>query len=117
MIATIITLVPLFALAAIGDRLPAWLQALPLIGIPGGISYIIFRDAVGKGTSPGKGALGLRIIDLRTGTPCSARRVWARNVLDPIPIVDLIDFVLMCFDSRGQKIMDKVLDTQVAEAR
>ncbi|MBI3455306.1 MAG: RDD family protein [Candidatus Rokubacteria bacterium] len=113
--ATILMLVPLFALTAIGDLLPSWLQPLPLIGIPGGVFYIVFRDAMGKGASVGKRALGLRIIDLRTGTPCSARRVWARNLLDLIPIVDLIDFVLMCLDSRGQKMMDKVLDTQVVE--
>lgn len=113
--ATILMLVPLFALTAIGDLLPSWLQPLLLIGIPGGVFYIVFRDAMGKGTSVGKRALGLRIIDLRTGTPCSPRRVWARNLLDLIPIVDLIDFVLMCLDSRGQKMMDKVLDTQVVE--
>jgi hypothetical protein len=27
----------------------------------------------------------------------------------------VIDFVMMCLDSRGQKIMDKVLQTQVVE--
>jgi hypothetical protein len=56
-------------------------------------------------------------MDLQTGMPCVGRRVWARNVLDPVPILDLIDFVLMCLDSRGQKIMDKVLQTQVVEKR
>jgi RDD family len=114
-IATVIMLVPIFAVTAIGDLLPSWLQALPLIGIPGAILYIIFRDAAGMGTSAGKRALRFRIIDLRTELSCSGRRGWARNVLDPIPILDVIDFVMMCLDSRGQKIMDKVLQTQVVE--
>lgn len=83
--------------------------------IPGGILYIVFRDSVGTGTNLGKRWLGLQVIDLQTGMPCVSRRVWVRNVLDPIPILDVIDFVLMCLDLRGQKIMDKVLQTQVAE--
>jgi uncharacterized RDD family membrane protein YckC len=114
-IAALVLLVPLFAISAVAEGLPAVLQPLPLVGIPASLLYLAFRDTLGKGTSLGKRWLGLRVMDLRSGTPCDGRRGWARNLLDLIPIVQLVDFVLMCLDRRGQKLMDKILDTQVSE--
>jgi hypothetical protein len=54
---------------------------------------------------------------VKTGAPCTTDRVWSRNLADLIPIVDVIDFVLMCLDPRGQKMMDKILHIQVTETR
>ena len=59
--------------------------------------------------------MGLTIICLVDGRRCSAQHVWARNLLDVVPIVNLIDFIMMCVDRRGQKIMDKWLRLQVVE--
>jgi uncharacterized RDD family membrane protein YckC len=114
-IATGIMLVPLFTLYPFAQSWPAVLQPLPLVGFPAGVLYVVFSDAVAKGTSLGKRWVGLQVIDLRSGAPCAARRVWARNLLDPIPILDVIDCALMCLDRRGQKLMDNVLGTQVIE--
>ena len=108
-------LVPLFAIPAIADSLPPLLQKLSVIGIPAAILYVVFRDSIGKGTSFEKKWLGLQIIDLKTGAACTAGRVWSRNLTDLVPILNAIDFVLMCIDPRGQKIMDKVLQIQVTE--
>jgi uncharacterized RDD family membrane protein YckC len=108
-------LVPLYLTYAAADYLPEPFHRLSIVGIPLAIIYVIFRDSFGKGTSLGKRVLGLVIVDLRTGQPCNWRRVLARNVIDPIPVVDLLDFLLTCLDERGQKIMDKVLETQVTE--
>jgi len=55
------------------------------------------------------------MMDLRTGKPCSARSPWARNVCDVVPILNLIDFVMMCIDVRGQKLMDKRLQVQLVD--
>ena len=85
------------------------------LGIPAGISYSLFRDAVGGGTSLGKRVLGLTVIRLVDGRPCMSRQVWARDLVDLIPIVGLIDFIFMCADPHGQKLMDKWLRIQVAE--
>jgi uncharacterized RDD family membrane protein YckC len=106
---------PAFAMAAVGGVLPSVFQPLSIVGMPGGVLYGMFRDSFGKGTSLGKRWLGLRLIDVHTGVQCSGRRVWARNLLDLIPIVNLIDFTLMCLDARGQKMMDKALKTQLIE--
>ena len=32
-----------------------------------------------------------------------------------MPIINLIDFILMCIDPRGQKLMDKWLGIQLVE--
>jgi hypothetical protein len=103
-IASLVLLLPLLTIPAIGDRLPPVLHPLALAGVPASLLYIVFRDS-----------LGLRVIDLRTGRPCPGRRVWARNLLHPIPVLDVVDFLLMCVDRRGQKLMDKLLGTQVVE--
>jgi len=35
--------------------------------------------------------------------------------VDPIPIIGLIDFIWMCIDRHGQKLMDRRLRVQVVE--
>ncbi len=86
------------------------------LGIPAGISYSLCRDAAGGGTSLGKRALGLTVIRLVDGRPCTSRQVWARDLADLIPIVGPIDFIFMCVDRHGQKkLMDKWLRIQVVE--
>ena len=110
-------LVPLYVVYVCADYLPEPFHRLSLVGIPVALIYVIFRDSIGKGTSIGKRALGLVIVDLQTGQPCNGKRVLARNIIDIVPLVDLVDFLLTCLDKAGQKIMDKVLGIQVTERR
>jgi uncharacterized RDD family membrane protein YckC len=114
-IAALLMLLPLFGIDAISDYLPEPFHRLSIVGIPVALVYVIFRDSIAKGASPGKRALRLIIVDLGTGRPCNGKHVLARNVIDIIPVINLADFVLTCIDKRGQKIMDKVLGTQVTE--
>ena len=114
-IAVTIFVVPLLIGQAVAGHLPDALLRLSVLSIPAAILYAILRDSIGHGTSFGKRALGLRLIRLEDGQPCSARRVWARNLLDPIPFLSLIDFIWMCLDPHGQKLMDKRLRTQIVE--
>ena len=106
-------------LLIVGELLPdkfmestAWVSA---IGVPLSFFYVLFRDAIGNGTSAGKRALGLVVIELNSGQPSSSVRVWSRNLIDILPIINLIDFIASCMDAHGQKIMDKILNTQVVE--
>lgn len=115
-IGSVIIFAPAFTVYAFADYMSAPLHRLSVIGIPIGVLYLLFRDSFGGGTSLGKRALGLVIVDLRSEEHCNGSRVLPRNVLDLIPIIDLIDFVLTCIDDRGKKIMDKVLGTQVTES-
>jgi uncharacterized RDD family membrane protein YckC len=114
-IAAVIFIVPVLVGQAVSDVVPDAGLRLFFLGIPAAIGYSLFRDAAAGGTSLGKRALGLRVIALEDGRPCRARRVWARNLLDPIPIVGLVDFIWMCVDRHGQKLMDRLFRTQVVE--
>lgn len=114
-IAVAIYIVPVLVGQAVSDVVPDAGLRLFSLGIPAAIVYPLFRDAAAGGTSLGKRVLGLRVIALEDGRPCRARRVWARNLLDPIPIVGLVDFIWMCVDRHGQKLMDRIFRTQVVE--
>lgn len=114
-IAAVIFIVPVLTGQAVSDVVPDAGRRLFALGIPAAIVYSLFRDAAAGGTSLGKRALGLGVIALEDGRPCRAGRVWARNLLDPIPIVGLVDFIWMCVDRHGQKLMDKLFRTQVVE--
>jgi hypothetical protein len=111
-----IMLVPLLIGQALTGVAPSHLLRLLLLAIPAGLVYCLVRDAIGRGTSFGKRALRLCLIRLEDGQLCGARRVWARNLLDWIPLVNIVDFVWMCADRHGQKIMDRRLRTQIIEA-
>jgi uncharacterized RDD family membrane protein YckC len=106
---------PLLFGQVLAGNVPDALLRATLLGMPAGFLYSLFRDAAGGGTSLGKRVLRLRVIRLEDGQPCTSRRVWARDLLDPIPIVGLIDFIWMCIDRHGQKLMDKRLRIQVVE--
>lgn len=106
---------PLLVGQGLTGVLPDSILRLFVLGIPVGIGYFLFRDSIGLGTSVGKRVLGLRLIRLEDGEPCTPGRVWARNLVDPIPVLGLVDFVWMCFDKHGQKLMDRKLRTQVVE--
>ncbi|HYT79126.1 MAG TPA: RDD family protein [Actinomycetota bacterium] len=114
-IAAVIFVLPLLVGQALSDRIPGGFLRLFSLAIPAAILYSLFRDTVARGTSLGKRALGLRVIALEDGGPCNARRVWARNLLDPIPVIGLVDFIWMCVDRHGQKVMDRRFHTQVVE--
>jgi hypothetical protein len=114
-IATTIVLCPLLVGQGLTGIVPDSLLRSLMLGIPAAIGYSMFRDSLGRGTSLGKRLIGLRLIRLEDGKPCGPRRVWSRNLLDLVPLVDSIDFLLMCFDEHGQKLMDKELQTQLVE--
>jgi uncharacterized RDD family membrane protein YckC len=114
-IASGIMVVPMLVGHAVADLLPDFILRLSGIGLPLGFVYVLFRDAVSGGTSLGKRALGLRLIRLEDGAPCTRGRVWARDLLDIIPFVNFIDFVGTCRDQYGQKEMDKRLGIQLVE--
>jgi uncharacterized RDD family membrane protein YckC len=117
LIASFLLFTPMFVIYGYADYLVESFQRLSVVGIPVALVYGIFRDSVGRGTSVGKRALGLIVIDAQTGKPCDGKRVIARNVLDIIPVLDFVDFLLTCIDKKGQKIMDKMLGIQVTDRK
>lgn len=114
-ISAAILITPLLLGQALAGSVPDLLLRTTWLGILAAVLYSVFRDAAGSGTSWGKRTLGMTVIHLDDGRPCTSRQVWARDLLDLIPIVNVIDFLLMCIDPHGQKLMDKWLGVQLVE--
>jgi uncharacterized RDD family membrane protein YckC len=112
-IAIAIMYLPVILADAFAAHIPDGVARASLLGIPLGILFMLFRDYVGKGTSPGKRVLRLALIRLETGRSVAACDVWKRNLTDIIPVFNALDFLGVCIDRRGQKVMDRRLGIQL----
>lgn len=61
------------------------------LGMLAAISYLALADSFFNGESIGKKILGIRVIDLEEGTPCTARQSFVRNI--PILVPFLFSFL------------------------
>jgi len=75
------------------------------------------RDGLFGGRGIGKRWIGLRIIDVSTGEGCSFFRSLLRQATLGLPLVNLAELVLPAFDPRGQRLIDKLLETQVIDEK
>jgi uncharacterized RDD family membrane protein YckC len=83
-----------------------------------GAGYLLLRDSMG-GQSLGKLLLGLAVISLETGRPCTLKgSVW-RNILFLVPGANVVAIFLepitVVRDPQGQRLGDKLAQTQVIE--
>jgi uncharacterized RDD family membrane protein YckC len=83
-----------------------------------GAGYLLLRDSM-RGQSLGKLLLGLVVISLETGRPCTLKgSVW-RNVLFLIPGANMaaifLEPITVVRDPQGQRLGDKLAQTQVVE--
>ena len=82
-------------------------------------SYLLFRDAVG-GQSIGKVMSGLVVISLETGRASTVSGSVRRNVLLLLPGANVVAIFLeartILRDAQGQRLGDKLAQTQVVEA-
>jgi uncharacterized RDD family membrane protein YckC len=87
----------------------------PLVG--GGF-YLLLRDAVG-GQSIGKIMLGLTVVRVETGHPCSAIDSIRRNAMLIIPGANVVALFLESWtimrDRQGQRLGDRLAQTQVVD--
>jgi uncharacterized RDD family membrane protein YckC len=81
-----------------------------------GAVYLVFRDAV-KGRSVGKFSVGLAVISLETGRPCTLAGSFRRNLMFLFPGVNIVALVLesvtVVRDPQGHRLGDKLAQTQV----
>ena len=83
-----------------------------------GALYLLLRDSV-RGQSLGKFFMGLVVINVETGRPCTLRdSVW-RNAMLVIPganvVAVFLESITIVRDPQGQRLGDKVAQTQVVE--
>lgn len=83
--------------------------ATPLLGL--GILYFLLKDGLKDGRSLGKRSYNLRVVDAKTGAPCSLLQSAQRNVLLLIPFVPLLDVILL--SATGLRSGDQIAGTRV----
>lgn len=83
-----------------------------------GAAYLLFRDAI-RGQSVGKFLLGLVVISLESGRPCSLAGSVGRNLLFLLPGANVVAIFLeartVVRDPQGQRLGDRLAQTQVVD--
>lgn len=78
-----------------------------------GVAYILLADGTNGGRSIGKRWLDMRVVDARTGAPCTLIQSVARNILHPF--LGPLDW-LFIFGRRRQRLGDIIAGTVVVDA-
>jgi hypothetical protein len=94
-------------------------QGSPLFPLLAAI-YLVLRDALFvNGQSIGKFLVGLLVIDLDNGRPCGRMQSARRNVIFIVPGLNVVavalEGVAMFRDPQGQRLGDRLANTQVVE--
>jgi uncharacterized RDD family membrane protein YckC len=85
------------------------------------IGWLIWSFIVwGKGLTPAKQVLRMRVVDLETGTAASwgtmaLREIVGRWLLGFVPFYTLISCIVLLADDRAQALWDKIASTVVVE--
>jgi uncharacterized RDD family membrane protein YckC len=100
-----------FILAAIFMSMNRFLGIVFMLAAAGwSFFYYFFCDGFSGGQSYGKRALGMHVIDAKTGAPCSFGQSFLRNVL--LAILGPIDWIFI-FGERHQRLGDMAAGTVV----
>jgi uncharacterized RDD family membrane protein YckC len=83
------------------------------IGLVPAILYLLFQDGLTNGQSWGKRIVETKVIDSRTGVPCTFGQSFVRNLL--LIIFSWIDCVFI-FGEKSQRLGDKAAHTFVVKA-
>ena len=85
---------------------------LILLGLVVFVAFVLLRDGLFGGRSPGKKLMKLRVV-LSDGSQCRYVQSALRNVTLLVPVLGLIEMILPLVDKEGLRIGDKVAKTQV----
>ena len=83
-----------------------------VIGIILFLLYYLFQDGLGNGQSYGKRIVKTKVIDSRSGSPCTFGQSFIRNLL--LSILGFIDW-LFIFGEKRQRLGDKAAKTFVVK--
>ncbi|MCK0202709.1 RDD family protein [Ornithobacterium rhinotracheale] len=120
----LIILIPFFpmCIAMIKDnKVEPFFVIMGLFSILGLCAFALLKDG-GKLSSPGKSAMGLIVINIKTNQYCSFSDSFARNLISSlvglIPFIGfLVEPIMVLVDENGRKIGDRVANTQVIDRK
>jgi hypothetical protein len=105
-------------------------EAIPKIGYFAGLAYLLLGDGLFEGRSIGKRLLGLRVMLIDSGTPCTYRASALRNfvfavayLLMFIPFIGFVfplailifEGIIMIGNEQGMRLGDELSKTHVVE--
>lgn len=108
LIDALIAIIPVIVAAII-----AFVSTIDSVLTLGGIAsaaYLLFADGRANGQSIGKRMLNMRVIDEKSGEPCSYGRSFLRNML--LLVLGPIDWIFI-FGGKHQRLGDKLAGTVV----
>jgi uncharacterized RDD family membrane protein YckC len=119
----LVIIIPLGLIAwgfGVSASAPAWVLGIlfgpvVLVMISLWLIYFTFFEST-SGQTPGKRAVGIRVIDVNTGRAPSLGRALLRNLLrivDWLPALYLVGFVVALLTSRKQRLGDLIAETVV----
>ena len=82
------------------------------IGIILSLLYLLFQDGLRNGQSYGKRIVKTKVIDSRSGSPCTFGQSFIRNLL--LSILGFIDWIFI-FGEKRQRLGDKAAKTFVVK--
>jgi uncharacterized RDD family membrane protein YckC len=104
-----------------GKRFGAFLLDLLLAIVTLGIGWLIWDIILwGRGQSPAKQILHMRVLDLKTGRgaswgPMLLRELVGKWLLGCIPLYTIVSAIVLLVDERSQALWDKIAGTVVVE--
>ncbi|VVB53646.1 RDD family protein [uncultured archaeon] len=79
-----------------------------------GLAYLLLKDSLFNGSSPGKKLVGLKVVK-GDATTIGRKESVLRNITWLIPILNWAELILPLIDKNGRRIGDKIAKTQVIE--
>jgi uncharacterized RDD family membrane protein YckC len=104
--------IPMFLLPLIPTISPGLAGIWSVLGIAWAIFYLFFADGLHGGQSFAKQWLGTRVVDAKTGEPCTWGRSFIRNIFTLLGPIDWI----FIFGEKHQRLGDKAAGTIVIVA-
>ena len=78
-----------------------------------GLLYFLLKDDMNDGRSIGKGLMGLRVVNYKTGNECNFTESALRNLVWWIPVINLVEFLVVILDAEGRRMGDDLAGTIV----
>jgi len=105
-------------------------EVAPKAGFYAGLLYLLISDGLFDGRSVGKLLIGLRVVSITGGEPCSMKESIVRNaplgaglLLYKLPwigwifiiLVSLVEFLILLGSKNGMRLGDELAKTSVVE--
>jgi uncharacterized RDD family membrane protein YckC len=104
------------AIVFIGILISGVFESIPelgLIGIALAWGYLMLSDGLKNGQSLGKRLMGIRVVTVADGEPCTFGGSFSRNILMVIPVINFLDMLAIFVTKDNRRLGDLNAKTKV----